>query len=805
MRFRNILLLLGLSCALVIEAQDISLAQAEATARGFVQQRVAHGAAAPQQVRLSPVNISDKLAEVMYVFNVGEQEGFVIVSGNSRTAAPVLGYSDEGGFDPEALPDNVNYWLQCYADQIECLNALPPSPPAAMPHLGNGVLPLLGNVRWNQDAPFNKMVIGDCMTGCVATSMAQVMHYHRWPPRGTGSHSFLWQGHTELSVDFSQSVYDWDNMLPFYGGDYTDEQADAVARLMYDCGVSIDMNYGNSSGAMTADVLPALINYFDYDNGVRRVMRDEYPMDEWTQLLCNELESQRPIMFEGRNGSSGHSFVMDGYNSEGYFHINWGWGGIANGYYLMTAMDPYSQGIGGSSYGYGFSSYQGAIIGIQKKQGDEPPFVEPQLHATSIYLTQSDESPNNAFNIEVTELTNQSGFTGAFTCLFDLMDEEGSVIHSYDARFSSGLPSYRIATGSIPVNLSELQLKDGIYYIKPRFVTDAEPMVDREIRTKFTQAKLLKVIFANDTVLLDNGTFGKPELSISRPEILNERLVAGHQMSFNVTVSNIGEHEYYGPIIFRSYYFGPSGASPFSIREQTSSDLYVVDIMPGDSTTIRIDMALPDSACNYYPTAKYFLGAVGATNATGYFFITQVPGYYYFSVEKAEEDPQLVLVEQLTPSEPVMPLNRIAGKAVLRNEGGYCDDVLEVLITPGNKSSIFATYSQRIFLNAGEEKEIEFVGEMLNGAYDTDYRMVLRNPKKPNTPTPWGSLKTFRTGPEPIMGDVTGDGVIDVSDVNLIINMMLGKTGLAPAGDLNGDGKIDVSDINAVINIMLGK
>jgi len=237
------------------------------------------------------------------------------------------------------------------------------------------VLPLLGEIKWNQSAPFNNQCpiykgVSRASAGCVATATAQVMKYYEHPQRGKGSHSYTSKTQKyELSANFD-TIYQWSNIRDTYKNNaYSRAEGAAVALLMSHVGIATDMNYasnGSASSTQTQLAGYALKTYFGYDKSMHFESRDHYAGD-WEELIRTELRNKRPVIYSGYNPSSGHSFVCDGFNTKGYFHFNWGWGGTSNGYFLLTVLYPSGQGIGGS--GKGYAQGQEAIIGVKPDEG----------------------------------------------------------------------------------------------------------------------------------------------------------------------------------------------------------------------------------------------------------------------------------------------------------------------------------------------------------------------------------------------------------------------------------------------------
>lgn len=327
-----------------------------------------------------------------YAFN-NTKGGYVLLSADDCLPA-VLGTSEDGNFDYESLPENMKWFLSLYDQAVENYNLngtklttiQKDSIPAMLEHSK------LGKIEWNQDEPYDNLTprYNDKRTapGCVAIAMAQVMAYHQWPQHGYGQATdtcyIRLEDHktdkklTTLTIDFSKTTYDWKNMLPKYVTrndslhrvqNYNDTQATAVATLAYHCGVGAMMKYGtegSSSGSWKAAY--ALVNNFGYSKATRVIQHQNYTNEEWDNIIYNELQNGRPVIFGGdgrERNATGHEFVCDGFK-DGLFHINWGWGGNKNQYFYLTGtgldanhyVTPYTEA---DYLGYGLD----AIIGLQ--------------------------------------------------------------------------------------------------------------------------------------------------------------------------------------------------------------------------------------------------------------------------------------------------------------------------------------------------------------------------------------------------------------------------------------------------------
>ena len=332
--------------------------------------------AAPRSWQQARMAISDKQAlqhvftanqkdgaPAFYVFNRGNEEGFVIISADDR-AHTVLGYSDTGHWDENALPDNLRMWLDMYTREISYAAMLPEKedfsnqPLKAAQKTFTPVAPIC-QTYWGQGDPYNllcpQVSTDRCLTGCVATAAAQVMKVYNYPTQGTGSHSYKWEtpngDSIVLSADFGNTTYAWSKMPDSYvNSSGTTEQKNAVATLMYHCGVACDMDYGvSSSGANTARMVRSMVNYFGYDREICSLFKDYMDEEDLIDSIYADLLRNRPVMVSARTITDvGHAFICDGIDKDGLLHINWGWYGKSEGYFRVSAFDPDNQGEGGS-------------------------------------------------------------------------------------------------------------------------------------------------------------------------------------------------------------------------------------------------------------------------------------------------------------------------------------------------------------------------------------------------------------------------------------------------------------------------
>jgi len=302
-----------------------------------------------------------------YAFNMNRPEGgFVIVAGDTDFAYPLLGYSETGTINAANMPDGLKWFI----DSQRPLPANVVYAPLNKPEIANMV-----HTKWNQSAPYNNLcpeINGThCMTGCGATAMAQVMKFWEHPATGYSSTEYYWEnGNQKLTYDFTADTYDWTNMTDTYDANSTPAQNLAVAQLMRACGMASSMGYGTElSSTYGINLIAGLVNYFRYDYSIYTAYRKNFSLNGWNELIYNSLAEGEPVIYTGVSSLGGHAFVISGYrmtDNFDYFYVNWGWGGMSDGYFLLSNLDPVNHGIGG---GLGaFCLEQSAILNIKPLQ-----------------------------------------------------------------------------------------------------------------------------------------------------------------------------------------------------------------------------------------------------------------------------------------------------------------------------------------------------------------------------------------------------------------------------------------------------
>ena len=455
-----LLLLPALLGTTTLPAREITAEQARQAATRFWQSAPAtRGGVTPswQLVRDSESSATRSTGAdpAYYVFDNTAGPGFVIVAGDD-VAMPVLGYSFDSEFPSGALPSNLQAWLDGLRETVNKARAAGLKAESSVTQAwaatrsGNTVVKL-ETALWNQDEPYNRLCPTyqetRTYTGCTATAMAIAIRYHQWPERGTGTLPSYTTGSYGISVPGVTlgHAYDWANMKLKYAYSYqgttdyeytefTQIEATAVATLMRDCAVMLQSDFGpDGTGAFSSDIPNLLINHMGYDRQTRWRSRISYSTREWNELLQNELDNDRPIIYSGYNSQSGHAFILDGYTDTNYYSVNWGWSGYCNGYFLLTALDPEGQGIGGSDH---YNDGQNAIVGIQPDAGNEP-ITELRFFAATQeginyngITVEGNIAQGETVWIHAGGIGNFGSTAFSGRCQLAVTDREGQVIHS---------------------------------------------------------------------------------------------------------------------------------------------------------------------------------------------------------------------------------------------------------------------------------------------------------------------------------------------------------------------------------------
>lgn len=597
-----------------------------------------------------------------YVFPNANSKGFTIVSGDDRLPE-IVGYSSQGSYDENNLPEGFISFMKAYQNLYNKVNL---GDAEALKNLAeikawrnkknasaastSAVAPLLGNIEWDQTSPYNNMCpkydsVHVAATGCVATAMAQVMAYYKYPKQlkaDIPGYVNRWNGiPMEIpTITREEGIYDWDNMLPKYNkeANATQQQKDAVAKLMYHCGAAVRMSYGPESGAAVSS--SKLAKYFGYDADLMMdLSRSSFTLDKWMQIIDTELAAGRPVLYGGQSSENGHQFICDGKDENGLYHINWGWSGNQNAYFDLSILNPEKGGTGSGSAADGFNRYCTMTIGIAPDNGvvDAPlaqiPSISVLYDADYVVITKGtrkSKSDKFEFTQQVT-FVNQvkqafKGFLG-----LGILQKDGSYklvsdkkYVSFDGKREDGMMSSldpkltvneAFEAGKTPVYA--ICSTDGKTWEKADYMNGNAPLV-----VKATDYELSLASALNAQLKLES-----------------KELKTGAKSTFQVTLSNDCDFEYQGIV------------NVFSDMIAEKPSALVTDIfvsIPAHGTITRSFELLPKKAGDLY---LWLDDAMACVNVGGTKAGTNLIDAQKFTVEQGEV-PTIYLVEASTNAEP---------------------------------------------------------------------------------------------------------------------------------------------------------
>ena len=586
--------------------------------RRMQQAEKAEAVTAPVEIAYTQMQVDNEPA--VYVFN-GE-DGFVLVSAENDARA-ILGYSDHGRFVATDMPENMQFWLQMYADELARYEANKPVLKAGQVSMHRAkraatdsyptITPILGDVEWGQDEPYNNLcptVGGErSVTGCVATAISQIMYVHKYPTKGIGSKTYTTESHgLQLNVNFGATTYDWGNMLPYYKNNYNSTQANAVATLMYHVGVAADMDYDpDGSGAISSAALANMGRYFGYDKGIQTLPKDYMKEEDILNAIVADLEIGHPVYVSGATkNKEGHAFVCDGIKSDGYLHINWGWNGVSNGYFALSALDPDQQGTGGSASDMAFTEGVEVFAGIQPDKGGK---ATPLVTVKSLTMTSGTEISRNAkVAVSLDGFTSVGIATAAGTLGYYIYDTNDNLIKTvpigtFDLPTGYGYAEPIAMSAAIPNNIA-----NGSYEMEVGYTDDAETIHPILVKGK-------GVVRTPMTVTSSAITFG--EGTGSGGGTTEPAAITG------IDITNVDQSNVWSIDLYSSYFW--------SDYESDNEVLINLTLNSGSETSV-IGSYVMD------PTNS---GAVGTIDASGLYAI----GYYQACYQYDIEDMHLTITD----------------------------------------------------------------------------------------------------------------------------------------------------------------
>lgn len=653
-----------------------------------------------------------------YVFPNANSKGFTIVSGDDRLPE-IVGYSSQGSYDENNLPEGFVSFMKAYQNlynmvnlgDAEALKNLAEikawrSKKNASAETSSAVAPLLGNIEWDQTSPYNNMCpkydsVHVAATGCVATAMAQVMAYYKYPKQlkaDIPGYVNRWNGiPMEIpTITREEGIYDWDNMLPKYNkeANATQQQKDAVAKLMYHCGAAVKMSYGPESAAAVSAT--KLAKYFGYDADLMMDLnRATFTLDKWMQIIDTELAAGRPVLYGGQASDGGHQFVCDGKDGEGLYHINWGWSGSQNGYFDLSLLNPEKGGTGSGNSTEGYNRLCSMTIGIAPDNGvvDAPLATVPDIKAMNygfLETTTKDtrENPDEAFDFWLDYgLGNQTYQAFSGYVALGILQKDGSYrIVSQKAHINvDPIPGEgMISVVDVNFRVNEA-FEVGTVTLCPLYSKDGENWTLCDIPSSFPSV-MLKITKTKMDVI------SPLTAQVTGPE----KLETGAYGTFQVTLSNLSDLEYFGYI----------DVSFSDKAEQVSAalarELYVS--VPAHGSVTRTFNLLPKQAGDFYLWLDELSGG----------YNRNLVDAQKFTVDKGYEPP-IYLVETSTNAEPELCETELAyygGKQIRtpRVNGEQAEFTYKIK-NDGEDASILIAFA---YAGGGEETTPTF--QIPNGA-----------------------------------------------------------------------------------------
>jgi hypothetical protein len=483
-----------------------------------------------------------------YIFN-DDEGGFIIISGSDRMR-PIVGYSPAGAFsEEEKLPAQLRSWLTGVAEATRYIEQHPEAAitTAEVSALADfsPIEPLLGAIAWDQNDPYSLDCPRQYPTGCMATALAQVMRYHRYPEHGLGSNSYTNSATSQtLSVDFAAQTYNWDLMRETYDATASDAERAEVAKLMFHCGVALNMSYAaDNSGSTAPYYLAATVEHFGYNDLTTLQYRNMYSYDEWNRLLYAELAAGRPILFSGQSSSGGHAFIVDGYQGSGFYHVNWGWSGQYNGYYDISILNPTGVGAGAAISDNGYSLEQSAVLQLTPA-AHTGRYFSPVAGEGVLSTTTKKTTVGGQVKVKMTNLTNYTPYALSGQVI-GLIEGNGQTWQCPISDISIAASGVNMNTTNVNTSLTlPSDLTDGSYTLTPYFrATGSDSLA--QLRFRISAAGYLDLTVSGTEVAVARPALDL-QLAASDWSFATREYVVDKTDRIAVTVHNNSDETYVG-------------------------------------------------------------------------------------------------------------------------------------------------------------------------------------------------------------------------------------------------------------------
>ena len=783
-RTRTLVLLMCLAVMSTAWAKSISESQAHGIAASFMASH-AKSATSLKMAHMSELTGSAAGKEAAYyVFN-STQGGFVIVSGDDRAPA-VLGYSDHGAFDITDMSPAMNELLDSYNAQIEELD----KGAIAVTQLKaySPISPLV-QANWSQNNPYNILLPflpngKHAYAGCVATAMAQVMHYWQWPSSPTSAipaytSSTLGYEMPELPVvDF-----DWERMQNTYlTNDTASANALAAATLTLYCAQAMEMDFKTGgSGATTTRIPMRMAAYFGYKNA-HAIRRTSYNTQEWADAIYSELAASRPVIFSGSKATGGHAFICDGYDGNGMFHINWGWDGKSNGYFLLNVLNPDQQGTGSASGAYGYIYDQAAVVGIEPGTStqDEVMFTVTDV-ALNSYATTRTSTYDDFTATTTARYYNYTTQIFAADFGWGLYQGENLLRVVYSVYTNSSTPGKYFTLSERQMSFGS-GLTNGTYRLVPicseRSAGNWKPCIGSE-------NNYIEVTINGNTCTFEGyGTAATPDYTVN--SITCEGSMHHNRpVDINVNMTNNGLSDNLLLHMFVNNTFTATG---------------YVGLGPGETGDIPFRF-VPEASGTY--TLTFSFNEDGSDPiASRTIIISEMP--------EANLSASLEILNITDGTNKIITDNKFSVKVTVTNNGTttYNEDISVKLFkrSTGTSGSNVQGKSQSIVLAPGETTTLQFdMDNVINGwqYFIWAYYYSSGIETKLNGSTTYTVI--FPEVPEFILGDVDDSGDVSIDDVTTLIDYLLSGIPInQQAADVDRSGDVSIDDVTTLIDMLLG-
>ena len=783
---RNFLVMMCLLAITAAWATPVSENQARSIASDFMTSH----ATQPTSLRMvhkAPMKgaIASTENAAYYVFN-SSSSGFVIVAGDDRAPA-VLGYSDKGSFNSQELPEQLQYLLDGYAVQIQALAQ--GAKPALRQASGAAIRPLI-TANWNQSAPYNTMLPilsngKQAVTGCVATALAQVLYYWKQPATCTEIPEYTSQSLGIYMPALESAQFNWQAMQDIYlENDTQSESAVAVAQLMLYCAQSVQMNFMYGvSGANSALIPGAISSYFGYKASARCEYRENFTTQGWSDLIYNEISNGHPVIYSGSKASGGHAFICDGYDGEGMFHINWGWGGMSNGYYLINVLNPDAQGTGSASEAYGYILDQSIIAGIEPGEAEAEFAVTANEVALVEAITTRESSSDNFMVRANCNFCNYTTQTIDMSFGWGLYQGDELISVIFNSSITQLPPSYFVPDNNRRLNFGS-GLTSGTYRIVPIY---SEYRQGNWRPCKGADVNYIEVTIDGDNcTVIGMGSAGERDYTVNNITC-DGALHHGRPVNLTLNVTNNG---YSQNELLYMFVNGTSYSSAYLGLEHGETSDIPFQFLPTAPGTYTCTFSFNQDGSD--PICQTTLN------------VTEMPA------ANLSITSQVLNVTDVANN--IITNDKFSLKLTITNNGAetYLDDITVKLYrrTQGNSGSNVQEKNQNIAVDPGQTIEVVFdLDNVIDGQdYFAFFYYYSAGQQIRSGNTAFYTIQ-FPEEPQYILGDVNNDHAVNIADVTTLIDYLLGTSSITinmAAADVNKDQSINIADVTTLIDKLLG-